>query len=75
MSVLKLCMSMLMNLTPAEDYAFFSVALFLGNAFFLVVFMPIVSGRFQLDDALLLLFITIAEVLSFIMSPFITRFI
>ena len=56
----------------AADYAYFTVAISLGNTFFLVIFMPIVSGKFGMNDALLMTFISIIETLSFLLSPFIT---
>ena len=53
-----------------EDFAYFSVTMSLCSVFFLMCFMPIVSGRFHLSDALLLTFLSIAETLSFLLSPF-----
>jgi PCFT/HCP family folate transporter-like MFS transporter 1/3 len=56
----------------AADYSYFTVAISLGNTFFLVIFMPIVSGKFGMNDALLMTIISIAETLSLVVSPFIT---
>lgn len=57
----------------AADYAYFSVAMSLGNTLFLMVFMPIVSGKYRMNDALILVVICIAETLSYVLMPFITN--
>jgi MFS family permease len=57
------------NFQP-DDFAYFSVTLSLCSVFFLIVFMPIVSGRLRLSDALLLTLLSIAETLGFLLSPF-----
>ena len=57
--------------TPS-DFAYFSVSMSVGNAFFLMIVMPIVSGKYQVDDALLLTIICAMETLSFTVSPFVT---
>ena len=57
------------NFSP-DDFAYFSVTLNFCTVFFLIVCMPIVSGRFKLGDALLLTLLSISETLSFLLSPF-----
>jgi len=57
------------NFSP-DDFAYFSVTLNCCTVFFLIIFMPIVSGRFKLGDALLLTLLSISETLSFLLSPF-----
>ena len=56
----------------ASEFAYFSVSMSLGNAFFLIIIMPIVSGKYQVDDALLLTLICAIETLSFTVSAFVT---
>lgn len=57
----------------AADYAYYSVANSLGNTFFLVVVMPIASGKYKINDTVLLICISVAETLSFMSMPFITN--
>lgn len=57
----------------AADYAYFTVVMSIGNSFFLMVFMPIVSGKYRMNDALLLVVICMAETVSYLMMPFVTN--
>jgi len=55
------------------DYAYFSVAMNVGNTLFLFVFMPLVSGKLKLNDSTLLMIISICETFSNLLSPFMTN--
>ena len=72
-SLLYLFMMIQFENFDAADYAYFSVTMSLGNTFFLVFLMPIVSGKLKMNDALLLTFISVAETMSYITMPFITN--
>ncbi len=55
------------------QFAYFSAVMSLCNAFFLMIFMPIVSGTLQMTDTLLVTLIAIIECLSYILSPYVTN--
>ena len=69
-SLLYLFMMIQFDNFDAADYAYFSVTMSLGNTFFLVFLMPIVSGKLNVSDSLLLTFISVAETLGYVLSPF-----
>jgi len=54
----------------ADEFAYFSAVISLCNAFFLMIFMPIVSGSLQMTDTLLLTLISVIECLSYILPPY-----
>ncbi len=74
-SVLYLYMLIRFEDFQPEDFAYFSVTMSLCSVFFLMVLMPIVSGRLHLSDALLLTLISIVETMSFLLSPFTSNLI
>jgi len=56
----------------STDYAFFGIFISLLNAFFLIIVMPIVSGKFKIHDALMLVIIVAFEIVSALIRPFTT---
>jgi len=55
------------------NYAYFSVAMNVGNSLFLFIFMPLVSGKLKLKDSTLLIIISICETFSNLLAPFVTN--
>ena len=54
----------------STDFAYFSVTLNVCSIICLIVIMPIVSGKLNVSDSLLLTFISVAETLGYVLSPF-----
>ena len=54
------------------DYSHFNVAMLLLSTFYLVVVMPIFSGKLQINDAIMLFLILVCEVVSSFITPFVT---
>ena len=54
------------------DYANFNVAMSVLNTFCLVILMPILSGKFEIHDSLLIFIMLMFEVVSSFITPFVT---
>jgi hypothetical protein len=53
-------------------YAHFNVAISVLNTFGLMVVMPIMSGKFQIHDAMMLFIVLMCEVVGSFIAPFVT---
>lgn len=70
LSLLYLFMLLNFDGFEAADYAYFSVSMNVCSIFCLIVVMPIVSGKFNASDSLLLLIISGIETLGYALAPF-----
>ena len=70
MSLMYLYMLIKFDGFTSTDFAYFSVTLNVCSIICLIVIMPIVSGKLNVSDSLLLTFISVAETLGYVLSPF-----